>query len=353
MGAPRPATAPPPRKEQPVTSQNARLAAGGRIDRTTAWRFTVDGEEFTGHPGDTLASALLAAAGSPPATRSTRTGPAASSPPASRNRTRWSAYRGSRATWPSRCCRPPRSRWSTGWRRTCSRPGPARPGRRPRRVRQEVRAHRRPRRRRRSGRPGRRPRGRAHRCPRDPDRRPARAGRIAPVRLHVARAAETIEGQPALDWVADVEAELVSGAEVHRPDPHHRLRQLRRQLRHRRPEPHRPPRPAPPRSGVSRQRLWHIRAQQVVLATGAHERPLVFADNDRPGVMLASAVRTYLNRYARGRRAARGRRPPPTTARTRWLPDLRAAGVEVAAVVDARPTLSDVAAPPPKPASRC
>jgi sarcosine oxidase subunit alpha len=44
-------------------------------------------------------------------------------------------------------------------------------------------------------------------------------------------------------------------------------------------------------------RLWHVRAKRVVLATGAHERPLVFADNDRPGVMLASAVRTYLNRY--------------------------------------------------------
>jgi sarcosine oxidase subunit alpha len=43
-----------------VTSQKARLTAGGRIDRTISWRFTVDGEEFTGHPGDTLASALLA-----------------------------------------------------------------------------------------------------------------------------------------------------------------------------------------------------------------------------------------------------------------------------------------------------
>ncbi|HEY0452376.1 2Fe-2S iron-sulfur cluster-binding protein [Actinophytocola sp.] len=45
-------------------------------------------------------------------------------------------------------------------------------------------------------------------------------------------------------------------------------------------------------------RLWHVRAGRVVLATGAHERPLVFADNDRPGVLLAGAVRTYLNRYA-------------------------------------------------------
>jgi sarcosine oxidase subunit alpha len=60
---------------------------------------------------------------------------------------------------------------------------------------------------------------------------------------------------------------------------------------------------APP--GMSRQRLWHIRARRVVLATGAVERPLVFAGNDRPGVMLASAVETYVNRYAvmPGRRA--------------------------------------------------
>src|SRR5699024_11423003 len=53
-----------------------------------------------------------------------------------------------------------------------------------------------------------------------------------------------------------------------------------------------------PGEGISRERIWHVRAQQVVLATGAHERPLVFKNNDRPGVMLASAVRTYLNRYA-------------------------------------------------------
>jgi sarcosine oxidase subunit alpha len=48
----------------------------------------------------------------------------------------------------------------------------------------------------------------------------------------------------------------------------------------------------------SRQRVWRIRAQQVVLATGAHERPVVFADNDRPGIMLADSASTYLNRYA-------------------------------------------------------
>ncbi|WP_157490672.1 2Fe-2S iron-sulfur cluster-binding protein, partial [Enterovibrio coralii] len=48
----------------------------------------------------------------------------------------------------------------------------------------------------------------------------------------------------------------------------------------------------------SRQRIHHIRAKQVLLATGAIERPLVFGNNDLPGCMLASAVSTYLNRYA-------------------------------------------------------
>ena len=50
--------------------------------------------------------------------------------------------------------------------------------------------------------------------------------------------------------------------------------------------------------GRPRQRLWKIRSAQVVLATGAHERPLVFRNNDRPGVMLAGAAQTYVNRYA-------------------------------------------------------
>ena len=46
-----------------------------------------------------------------------------------------------------------------------------------------------------------------------------------------------------------------------------------------------------------RERLWKIRAARVVLATGSIERPLVFADNDRPGVMLAGALRAYINRF--------------------------------------------------------
>ena len=55
---------------------------------------------------------------------------------------------------------------------------------------------------------------------------------------------------------------------------------------------------AVPAAHRPRQRLWWVRAKQVVLATGAIERPLVFGGNDLPGVMLASAVREYARRYA-------------------------------------------------------
>ncbi len=53
-----------------------------------------------------------------------------------------------------------------------------------------------------------------------------------------------------------------------------------------------------PAKGEARQIVISLRAKTIILATGALERPLVFSNNDRPGVMLASAVRTYLNRYA-------------------------------------------------------
>ena len=52
------------------------------------------------------------------------------------------------------------------------------------------------------------------------------------------------------------------------------------------------------RAGRPRQRIWHVRARRVVLATGAHERPLVFPGNDRPGVMLACSVTAFIHRYA-------------------------------------------------------
>ncbi len=87
---------------------------------------------------------------------------------------------------------------------------------------------------------------------------------------------------------------------------------------------------------LPRQRLWMVRAREIVLATGAIERPLVFAGNDRPGVMLAAAARAYINRFA----VAPGRRAVVFTNNSdawRTALDAAAAGIEVAAIVDARP----------------
>ena len=86
---------------------------------------------------------------------------------------------------------------------------------------------------------------------------------------------------------------------------------------------------------VARHRLWHIRAGQVVLATGAHERPIAFPDGDRPGVMLAGAAAGYATRHG----VLPGRRAVVFGAHDGALEaarDLAAAGVEIAAVIDAR-----------------
>ncbi|MET7473749.1 sarcosine oxidase subunit delta family protein [Streptomyces sp. NPDC005648] len=89
-------------------------------------------------------------------------------------------------------------------------------------------------------------------------------------------------------------------------------------------------------AGVSRERVHRIRARRVVLATGAHERSLAFADNDRPGVMLAASARTYLHRHGvlPGRHAV-----VFTTNDSAYAAalDLTASGVDIAAVVDTRP----------------
>ncbi|MBI3512544.1 MAG: sarcosine oxidase subunit alpha, partial [Proteobacteria bacterium] len=92
---------------------------------------------------------------------------------------------------------------------------------------------------------------------------------------------------------------------------------------------------ADPAAHHARQRLWLVRARQVVLATGALERPLAFAHNDRPGVMLASAAQTYVNRFGAlpGRRAVVLTNNDGAYVAAR---DLRAAGVDIAAIVDIR-----------------
>src|SRR3954462_12051668 len=99
---------------------------------------------------------------------------------------------------------------------------------------------------------------------------------------------------------------------------------------------------APPQH-EPRQRAWRIVAKRTVVAAGAIERPMVFAGNDRPGVMLAGAVRTYLNRFA----VAPGRRAVVCTSGDdawRTVADLTRAGVEVAAVVDSRAAVDEVVA---------
>jgi sarcosine oxidase subunit alpha len=84
-----------------------------------------------------------------------------------------------------------------------------------------------------------------------------------------------------------------------------------------------------------RERLWQVRAKKVVLATGAIERHMVFANNDRPGIMLASAARTYLNHYG----VTVGHNVGVYTAHDSAYEtafDLKRAGVAVAAIVDCR-----------------
>ena len=138
---------------------------------------------------------------------------------------------------------------------------------------------------------------------------------------------DCIDGRPAVDWVAKAVAELDGLPRVTRLSQATAWAYREANLvivteRN------------PATQGVF-QRTWRVRAGQVVIATGAIERPLVFHDNDRPGVMLASAVQGYINRYAvlPGRQAVIF-----TNNSTAYevAADMLAAGVTLAAIVDAR-----------------
>ncbi|MES2489728.1 MAG: sarcosine oxidase subunit alpha family protein [Pseudomonadota bacterium] len=85
----------------------------------------------------------------------------------------------------------------------------------------------------------------------------------------------------------------------------------------------------------SRQRLWKIRGRQIILATGALERPMVFPNNDRPGVMLAGAALQYLHRFG----VLTGKRVIIATnndSAYEVAVELRRAGVDVALIADTR-----------------
>lgn len=89
-----------------------------------------------------------------------------------------------------------------------------------------------------------------------------------------------------------------------------------------------------------RQRLWHIVARRSIVATGAIERGIVFGGNDRPGIMTASAARSYANRFA----VAPGERLAVfTNNNDGWQTaiDLAKAGKEVAAIIDTRTDLPE------------
>ena len=146
-----------------------------------------------------------------------------------------------------------------------------------------------------------------------------------------------IDGKPAAEWIADTLDELASFKDVLLLPrttvfgymDHNFLTLAERVTDHMADKP----------AHLPRQRLWKIRAKQVILATGAIERPLVFGGNDLPGVMLSSAARTYLNRYG----ALPGRRAVIMTNNDdayHTALALHGAGSLVRAIVDLRPNPS-------------
>jgi len=96
-----------------------------------------------------------------------------------------------------------------------------------------------------------------------------------------------------------------------------------------------------PRADLPRECFWRIVASQTVLAAGALERSSAFPDNDRPGIMMAGAVRAYLNRYGvtTGKKVTVFANNDSARATARQL---IAAGVEVVAVLDSRTDASSI-----------
>lgn len=144
---------------------------------------------------------------------------------------------------------------------------------------------------------------------------------------------EEIGGQPARDWAAQMVQRLEEMDNV-RLMPRTTVTgaydggtygALERVAHHRPLEP-----------GLPKETFWRIAAKRAVLAAGALERPVAFQNNDRPGIMMASAVRAYLNRWdvAPGQKVAvfGNNDSAHRTAR-----DLLARGVHVCALVDSRP----------------
>jgi len=147
------------------------------------------------------------------------------------------------------------------------------------------------------------------------------------------RLGTNVDGLPATEWITNTVAELEANPNVtllRRTTAYgyhdSNFVTLNQRLTHHL--------PVAEREGC-RERNWRVRAGQVILATGAIERPLVFGNNDLPGIMLASAVSTYINRYAvlPGRKAIVCGNNDSIYATARHLHE---AGARVVAVADAR-----------------
>ncbi|WP_166417168.1 sarcosine oxidase subunit alpha family protein [Cochlodiniinecator piscidefendens] len=144
----------------------------------------------------------------------------------------------------------------------------------------------------------------------------------------------TIDGLPAMRWVADTVAELtamenvthIQNATVWAYREHNLMIVNERQ----------------PNGKSVLERSWRVRADQVICATGAIERAMVFTNNDRPGSMMASAVQSYVNRYA----ALPGKKAVIFTNNNSAYAvaaDMAAAGISIEAIVDSRKNVpSDV-----------
>lgn len=146
------------------------------------------------------------------------------------------------------------------------------------------------------------------------------------------RAAPGIDGRPAARWLNDTLADLAARQVTQLPRTTafgyfaHNLVALNERLTDHL---------AAPAALQPRERQWQVRAREVVLATGAIERPLVFPGNDRPGIMLAGAARTWLYRYG----VRPGTRAVVVTASDAAYGaalDLQQAGVTVAMIAEVR-----------------
>ena len=148
-----------------------------------------------------------------------------------------------------------------------------------------------------------------------------------------------VAGQSGADWAASAMAELASmdnvrimtRTTVYGSYDHGIFGALERKTDH-----------LPTSGGKPRQVLWRIYSKRSVLTAGSTERPIAFGNNDRPGIMLAGAVRDYANRYG----VAPGKRVAVFTNNDdgwRTATDLADKGVEITAVIDSRDGIAPTA----------